>query len=136
MKTAYSLQLTCLPARQAAYRICLVLLSILLPFFSHAAGLTNPIKATSLEQLVVDILNLVIRIGSIVLVFMIIWAGAQFVFAQGKPEKIKEWRNGLMWILIGGVILLGAQVIALGIKATIDEITNGTTGALEMPPYL
>ena len=89
------------------------------------ATLMNPLKAgTSLEQLLMDILAFIIRIGTIVVIFMVVYVGYMFVVAQGKPEEIKKARTALLWTVIGALILLGAQAIATGIKETVQAISG------------
>ena len=88
--------------------------------------LFNPLgEGTSLETLLGDILQLVIRIGSIVIVLMIVFVGYKFVVAQGNSGKIEEARRMLLWTVVGALILLGAEAIALGIQATVQAISTG-----------
>lgn len=96
------------------------------PTGGNTVRLINPLSAgTSLESFLMAILSFVIRLGTIVVVFMLIFVGFKFVMAQGEPGKITEARNMLMWTLIGALILLGAQAIAIGIKATVQALSVG-----------
>lgn len=82
-------------------------------------GLKNPLKdIDSLESLLEAILTAVVRLGGIILVIAIVYVGFKFVVAQGNEEKIKEARSALVWTVIGGLILLGAQAISLVIRET------------------
>lgn len=85
-------------------------------------GLFNPLKANSLEGLLADVLAFVARLGFIVVVVMIIWVGFMFVAAQGNSEKISKARTALLWTIIGGLILIGAQAIALLVQATASSL--------------
>lgn len=85
-------------------------------------GLVNPLEATSVEALIAMLMGLIVRIGAIFVVVMIIYTGYKFVAAQGKESEIREARQALLWTLIGGVILLGAQVIATVIQGTVNDI--------------
>lgn len=71
------------------------------------------------------ILEFVIRIGTVVVVLMTVWVGYLFVVAQGKEEKIREARQALLWTIVGALILLGSQAIAVAIKATVQAISVG-----------
>ena len=84
----------------------------------------NPLKGiSSLEEFVKAILdNIVLPIGSVVVVMAIIYAGFKFVTAQGKPEKLKEAKDAFLWVLIGAAILLGSWLIANAIKGTVDQL--------------
>ncbi len=88
--------------------------------------LLNPLgEGTTLNSLLVDILKFVVRIGSIVVIFMLVYVGFKFVIARGNPTAIEEARNALLWTVIGALILLGAQSIALGIQATVKALSVG-----------
>jgi hypothetical protein len=84
--------------------------------------LCNPLQADSIEKLLPQLLKIVVKLGSIVLVFYVIYAGFLMVKAQGKPEEIKKAKNALLYALIGGAILIGAQAIATGLQETIKGL--------------
>ena len=85
--------------------------------------LINPLKSgTSLESFLGNILDFVIRIGSVVVILMMVLVGFKFVTAQGNDTKITEARTMLLWTVIGALVLLGAKVIAEGIKATVQAL--------------
>lgn len=88
-------------------------------------GLMNPLKnINSLWDLLAAILQLVVDIGWIFVTLMLIYVGFLFVAAQGNDEKLKNARSALVWTVIGGLILLGAQSIALFLKATGAALTG------------
>lgn len=72
-----------------------------------------------------QILGFVVRIGAIAVVLMLVFVGYKFVIAQGNPEAIAAAKNDLIWTLIGALILLGAQAISYGIKATVATLSVG-----------
>lgn len=82
----------------------------------------NPIKANDLTALINDILNLVIQIGTPILVLAIIYVGFKFVLARGNPGKLDEAKEAFVWTLIGAAIVLGAFIISTIIKTTLGEI--------------
>lgn len=85
--------------------------------------LVNPLKAgTSLESFLRDILSFVIRIGTIVVILMLVFVGFKFVTARGEPGKITEARGMLLWTIVGALVLLGAQAISSGIQATVQSL--------------
>ena len=85
--------------------------------------LINPLKAgTSIESFLQNILSYVIRIGTIVIILMIVYVGYLFVIAQGKPGEIEKARSALLWTVVGALILLGSQAIAISIKATVTSL--------------
>lgn len=84
--------------------------------------LENPLNASSIAELLTVVLDAVIRLGTLFLILMLVYVGFLFVAAQGKEEKIRDARSALMWTVIGGLILLGAQTISLVIQATVEAL--------------
>lgn len=84
--------------------------------------LKNPLKFNSLTELMDGILQAVVQLGAILLVFMLVWVGFLFVMARGNPEEISKARSALVWTLIGGLILLGAEAISQVIQATVQTL--------------
>jgi heme/copper-type cytochrome/quinol oxidase subunit 2 len=72
-----------------------------------------------------NILDFVATIGSIVIILMLVVVGFQFVTAQGAPAEIAKARSALLWTVVGGLILLGAKAISLGIQATVQALSTG-----------
>lgn len=85
--------------------------------------LVNPLKGIdSLPKLLEVVLKAVVQLGAIVLTLAIIYVGFLFVAARGNPEKLKVARTALVWTLIGGLILLGAQAISTAIQSTVETL--------------
>lgn len=85
--------------------------------------LVNPLGTTkTLPELIEGILRIVLTIGVPVIALAIIYAGFQFIAAQGNPQKLQEARRTLLYVLIGAGILLAAYVIAEAIVGTINAI--------------
>ncbi len=87
----------------------------------------NPLKDGvnnfyDLVKLIID--NIVIPFGFVVIVLMIIFAGFQFVVAQGNEQKITDAKQTLLYAVIGAVILLGSWAIAGIIENTINQVTG------------
>jgi hypothetical protein len=81
--------------------------------------LVNPLKnITSLPALLDAIIKAIVEIGTIVLILALIWVGFSFVRAQGNPTEIAKARSALVWTIIGGAILLGAQALSTVIQST------------------
>ena len=102
--------------------------SLLIIFFSQlglspvvfAAKLQNPLKSENLIDFLGSILGIMLTFAVPIIVFFIIYAGFQHVVAQGNEEKIKKAHNMLLWAIVGGLIILGANVIFAVIQGTID----------------
>ncbi|MEK7201441.1 MAG: hypothetical protein AAB737_02295 [Patescibacteria group bacterium] len=90
---------------------------------SGGGGLTNPLNSiNSLPDFLDAILGAVVQLGTIVLTLAIVYVGFLFVKAQGKEEELKNARSALMWTVIGGLVLLGAQTIGMVIGSTVDSL--------------
>ncbi len=87
-------------------------------------SLCNPLKVKELKDVWAILLKYIIKIGTIIVVMYVIWAGFLFVKAQGSPAKIEEAKKALFSSLIGGLILLGAQAISMVIQNTVNQINK------------
>ncbi len=91
-------------------------------------NLPNPLsdpKANSLIALITLLLNnVVMPVAAVAVVIWIIWAGFQYLLAQGKPEALKKAHSQLLWSLIGAGVLLGAAAISKVVETTITGLTN------------
>jgi hypothetical protein len=111
----------------------IVSLSFFVPLFIFAQNgpsattIDNPLgaKNTSVQALLLKVMNLVAIVGGIVVVFFIIYSGFTLVMARGNPEGLKKGKEMLFATIIGGAILLGADVIANVVVSTV----KATTGA-------
>ena len=108
----------------------LVIIPLLVSFAQVVPPLVtihNPLGSDTMEikDLLLKIMNLVATIGGIVVVFFIIYSGFKFVMARGNPAELEKARDMLLFTVIGGAILLGADVIANVVVNTV----KATTGA-------
>lgn len=85
-------------------------------------GLMNPLKSSTLPELLTAVLGFVQTIGAIFVVLMLIYTGFQFVQAQGNSTKLQEARKTLLWTVLGALVLLGATAISLGIQETVKSL--------------
>lgn len=74
-------------------------------------ALDNPLKVSSLEDLLIALLNIVVVIATPIIIFFIIYSGFLYVTAQGNAAKLETARNSLVYAIIGGVIVIGAVAI-------------------------
>ncbi len=78
--------------------------------------LKNPLAFDSLQELIVAILNVIIIIATPIVVVFIVLSGFKYVTAQGNPKGIEEATRSLTYAVIGGVLIIGAKIIAEIIK--------------------
>jgi len=92
-----------------------------------STGLINPLSAgTDLKELLADIIALVVKIGTVVIVLMLVYIGFLFATTSINPENKSKAREALLWTLVGALILLGAQAIAVGIQETVNALSTGS----------
>jgi secreted trypsin-like serine protease/major membrane immunogen (membrane-anchored lipoprotein) len=68
--------------------------------------------------------DIVIPIALPALALAIIWTGFLFVMARGNETKLTEAKRALKWTVIGGLIILGAYVIATALQQTLKDIVQ------------
>jgi TRAP-type C4-dicarboxylate transport system permease small subunit len=104
------------------------LLLILGPFMlladSSLTTIKNPLGEgnDNVDSILLKIMNIVAMVGGIVVVFFIIFSGFKLVTAgsnEGNRTKAKEMFYAT---IIGGAVLLGADIIANVVVGTIDSI--------------
>ncbi len=77
----------------------------------------------SVPGLINAVLELIVQIGSVVLVIAVVMAGFQYVKARGNPGEIEKAHQTILYTLIGAAIVLGAFVISEGIQATVSQLS-------------
>lgn len=86
-------------------------------------GLVNPLQnIDSFPDLLNAIIGAIVDIGFIVLILMLVFVGFKFVAAQGREEELRNARSALVWTVIGGLILLGAEAISLVVQSTAEAL--------------
>jgi len=93
---------------------------------SGSSGLDNPLGLDDFKEIVAAILKVVVTVGTVIVVLAIIWAGFKFVTAQGNESKIEEAKKTFFWVVVGAIVLLGAQILSNVIVNTAKGL--GVTG--------
>lgn len=89
--------------------------------------LENPLAGGGVSDIptaINKILSVVIRVALPLIIIMFIWSGISFIFARGKPDKIKEARAMFLYTVIGTLLILGAWTITNAIIGTVNSIVN------------
>ncbi len=81
--------------------------------------LENPLNSKTITELLDSILDVIMVFAIPLIVFFIIYAGFQYVMAQGSADKIQNANKALLYAVIGGLIILGAKVILEVLKGTV-----------------
>ncbi len=100
------------------YKIILILVLIILPFFAFALENQyegfDPSEGTS--NLFVFFVKLAISAGVIISILVIMYHGANMIMAQGEMAKIIIAKERIFAVFIGLLVLLGVYVIAITIN--------------------
>lgn len=87
---------------------------------SSFVTIKNPLGEQTITGFFLDILSVILIFALPLIVFFIILAGFQYVLAQGNPEKITKATRALLYAIIGGLLILGANIILAVIQGTVD----------------
>ena len=76
----------------------------------------NPLAANSITELIAQIADWVLRIGLIISTIIILWAAIVFMTSGGNSTRVTMARQTLWYAIIGIVILLLADGVAIFVK--------------------
>ncbi len=83
--------------------------------------LLNPLGEDSdLPGFLQELLDVIMVFAVPLIVFMIIYAGFLYVMARGNEAEVTKASKALLYAVIGGVIILGANIILAVIGGTVD----------------
>lgn len=97
---------------------------VVTPKAGETTELTNPLKAESISEFLIAIVDVLLIFATPIIVLYIMYAGFKFVTAQGNPSEIESARTALLWAVVGGVIVLGAKLILEVIQGTIEAFNT------------
>jgi hypothetical protein len=86
-----------------------------------ANAICNPLKATSVTDILNLIVNVAVPVGAILAVLAFIFVGFKFIAARGNSDKINEAWAWFRYIAIGVAILIGARVVIAIVIATLTS---------------
>ncbi len=84
----------------------------------------NPLQADSIVQLFEILLSILLIFAVPIIVFFIVYAGFLYVTARGNTETISRAHKALLYAVIGGLLILGANVLIDVIQGTVDAVQN------------
>jgi hypothetical protein len=90
-----------------------------------STSLINPLGDRTLTEFFLDLLQILLIFAVPIIVFFIIYAGFLYVTARGNQEQVTKATRALGYAILGGVIILGAQVILTVIEGTVSAIQQG-----------
>ena len=92
--------------------------------FGDVTRLMNPLGDITIQQFFIKVIQILLIFAVPIIVFFIILAGFKYVTANGNTEKIESATTALTWALVGGIIILGAELILKVIEGTVNAIRN------------
>lgn len=85
--------------------------------------LFNPLGDQSIGDIFLAILDIIMVFAVPIVLFFIVWAGFLYVTAQGSEERLRKAHNALLYAVVGGLLVLGAQALLYIITNTIELFT-------------
>lgn len=74
----------------------------------------------SIEEIFLSILDIIIVFAVPIVLFFIVWAGFLYVTARGDTTQLEKAHKALLYAVIGGLIVVGAQALLAVITNTIS----------------
>lgn len=95
-----------------------------LPGATKSKGLQREAAVQGFTGLLQRIINGFTGIAAAIAVFFIVFNGGSLMLAAGDSEKIKKARTGIVWALLGLLLIMGSYIIA---KTVISLTYSGAT---------
>jgi len=96
--------------------------AVLIPKVAYAESLQNPLRATNLRELLLNVAQILIEFGIPIAAIFIIYSGVMFVTARGNEQQIERAKKNIWWTIVGTAILVGVWVILRLIIGTIESL--------------
>lgn len=97
---------------------------LLLPLVISAAELQSPTSFTTFTGLIEALLKSIVYIALPIISLFIVYAGFQFLLAQGNKNKIEDAKKNFMYVILGALLILGAWALAQLIGNTVNELRS------------
>lgn len=84
--------------------------------------LQNPLKFGSFPEFFKALIQIIIIFAIPIIVLMIIYAGFLYVMARGSEEQVTKATRALTYAVIGGLLILGAELFLTVIQGTVNQL--------------
>lgn len=84
--------------------------------------ITNPLQSKDILQFLGKIVDIIIIFALPIIVLFIMYGGFLLVTARGDTSKIEDGKKALLWAIVGGVIILGANALVTVISGTVKAL--------------
>ena len=89
----------------------------------NSESLQNPLKFNSFPEFFTGLLHIIVIFAIPIIILMIIYAGFLYVMARGSEEQVTKASRALTYAVLGGLIILGAELILQVIQGTVSQLT-------------
>jgi hypothetical protein len=89
--------------------------------------ITSPLEKLNIQDIITAVLSFIVKVGTVIAVFFVIYSGFLFVTAQGDESKISKAKTTLFGVVIGALILIGAEVLSEVICNTANQLGAGAS---------
>lgn len=86
-------------------------------------SLQNPLKFASFDEFFTGLLHIIVIFAIPIIILMIIYSGFMYVMARGSEEQVTKATRALTYAVLGGLIILGAELILQVIQGTVSQLT-------------
>jgi len=104
-------------------RTALLLSGLLAPAAVFAqTTIQNPLGVSSVADFIARALQSMVLLALPVVALFFVIAGFMFISARGNSEKLANARQNFVYVVIGGLLIIGAWVIATMIGGTVTQV--------------
>lgn len=105
-------------------RIGFILAAFLAPLsaFAQETTIKNPLGVSSVADFIARALQAMVLLALPVVALFFVIAGFMFISARGNTHKLQEARQNFVYVVIGGLLIIGAWVIATLIGGTVTQV--------------
>lgn len=100
------------------------LMVLLAPFVASAVELRNPLQFDTITGFIEALLRSIVYIALPIISLFIVYAGFQFVTAQGNTSKLEAAKKNFLYVIVGALLILGAWALAQLIGNTVNELRS------------
>ena len=77
----------------------------------HIFSLGNIVEYDSFNSLISAFIKGIVAVSTPIIILILVYAGFQFVVAQGNQEKLQQAKRNLLWVFVGIMIVVSLTII-------------------------
>lgn len=110
----------------AAVSTYLSMWSVVLAQAAQDAMLKNPLSQEfqTIPRFIEGALKVMVMVALPIITVFLVYAGFQFVLAQGNQESLTKAKRNFLYVIIGALLIMGAWIIATLIGGTVTQLTS------------